>query len=73
MIFWGHRGRDRMVVGFMTIATNVIYEFKSHSGEVYSIQHYVIKFISDLQQVGGFLPVLLFLPSIKLTVTLSSL
>jgi hypothetical protein len=24
-------------------------------GEVYSIQHYVIKFLSDLQQVGGFL------------------
>jgi hypothetical protein len=27
-------------------------------GEVYSIQHYVIKFISDLQQIGGFLRVL---------------
>ena len=24
-------------------------------GEVYSIQHYVIKFVSDLQQVGGIL------------------
>jgi hypothetical protein len=24
-------------------------------GEVYSIQHYVINFVSDLQQVGGFL------------------
>ena len=23
--------------------------------EVYSIQHYVIKFVSDLRQVGGFL------------------
>jgi hypothetical protein len=23
------------------------------SGEVYSIQHYAIKFVSDLQQVGG--------------------
>ena len=23
-------------------------------GEVYSIQHYVIKFASDLRQVGGF-------------------
>jgi len=23
-------------------------------GEVYSIQHYVIKFVSDLWQVGGF-------------------
>jgi hypothetical protein len=27
-------------------------------GRVYSIQHYVIKFVSDLQQVGGFLWVL---------------
>ena len=25
-------------------------------GGVYSIQHYVIKFVSDLQQVGGFFP-----------------
>jgi len=24
-------------------------------GEVYSIQHHVIKFVSDLRQVGGFL------------------
>ena len=24
-------------------------------GEVYSIQHYVIKFVSDFRQVGGFL------------------
>jgi hypothetical protein len=31
-------------------------------GEVYSIQHYVIKFVSDLQQVGGFLWVLRFPP-----------
>jgi hypothetical protein len=33
-------------------------------GEVYSIQHYVIKFVSDLRQVGGFLR---FPPPIKLT------
>ena len=26
--------------------------------EAYSIQHYVIKFVSDLRQVGGFLWVL---------------
>ena len=25
-------------------------------GEVYSIKHYVIKFVSDLLQVGGFSP-----------------
>jgi hypothetical protein len=27
-------------------------------GEVFSIQHYVIKFVSDLRQVSGFLQVL---------------
>ena len=25
-------------------------------GKVYSMRHYVIKFVSDLRQVGGFLP-----------------
>jgi hypothetical protein len=40
-------------------------------GEEYSIQHFVIKFVSDLRQVGGFLWVLLFPPPIKLTVTFS--
>ena len=33
--------------------------------EVYSIQHYLIMFISDLVQVGGFLRVLHFPPSIR--------
>ena len=40
--------------------------FRFFSGEVYSKQHYVIKFVSDLQQVGGFLRVLQFAPPIKL-------
>jgi hypothetical protein len=34
------------------------------NSEVYSIQHYVIKFVSDLQQVSGFLRLP---PPIKLT------
>jgi hypothetical protein len=34
----------------------------------YTIQHYVIKFVSDLRQVGGFLLELRFPPPIKLTV-----
>jgi hypothetical protein len=38
--------------------------------EVYSIQHYVIKFVSDLRQFGGFLRELRFPPSIKLTATI---
>ena len=39
-------------------------------GELYSIQHYVIKFVSDLRQVDGFLWVLRFPPPIKLTATI---
>ena len=35
-------------------------------GEAYSIQHYVIKFVSDLRQVGSFLWVLRFTQPIKL-------
>ena len=38
--------------------------------EVHSIQHYVIKFVSDLRQVGSFLRVLRFPPPIKLTITI---
>jgi hypothetical protein len=46
--------------------TNVVSLNPVH-GEVYLIQHYVIKFISDLRQVSGFLRVLWFPPPIKLT------
>ena len=35
-------------------------------GAMYSI-HYVIKFVSDLRQVGGFFRVIRFLPPIKMT------
>jgi len=61
----GCRGCDRMLVGFIaTYAVNGYHhsccEFESHSGEVYPIQHYVIKLVSDLRQVGGFLGVLWF-------------
>ena len=71
-----HRGcRDRMVVGFTTIYAISAYhhkrcEFESCSGEVYSIQHYVIKFVSGLRQVCGFLQVFLFPPPGKLTATI---
>ena len=47
----GHRDHDRMVVGFITIYAISAYHC---SGEVYSIQHYVKKFVSDLRQVGGY-------------------
>ena len=69
----GRRGRDHMVVGFTTNYAISAYhhwwcEFESWSGR--GEQDYVIKFVSDLQQVGCFLRVLLFSPPIKLTVTL---
>ena len=39
-------------------------------GEVNSIQHYVIKFVSDLRLVDGFLQVFRIPPPIKLTATI---
>ena len=39
-------------------------------GEVYKLQHYVIKFVSDFEQVGGFLRVLRFPLPINLTATI---
>jgi len=35
--------------------------------ELYSKQYYVIKFVSDLRQVGGFLGYIGFSPPIELT------
>jgi hypothetical protein len=62
--------RDRMVVGFTTVLsvpiTTQVVNSNPVYGEMYSIQHYVIKLVSDLQQVGGFLLVLKFHPPIKL-------
>ena len=43
-------------------------EFESWSGR--GLQHYVIKFVSDLWQVGSFFRVLRFPPPIKLTATI---
>ena len=46
------------------ITTNVVSSNPVHD-EVYSIQHYVLKFVNDSRQVGGFLRVLPFPPPIK--------
>jgi hypothetical protein len=43
--------------------TTEVLSFNPTHGEVYSI-HYVIKFVSDLWQIGGFLWVIRFLPPI---------
>jgi len=53
------RGRDHLVVGFTTTYAISVYhhkicELEFRSVEVNSIQHNVIKFVSDLRQVGGF-------------------
>jgi hypothetical protein len=71
----GRRDRDRMVVGFTITYVISAYhhcscEFESRSDEVYSIQHYVMKFVSDLRQGSGFLGILQFAPPIKPTATI---
>ena len=67
----GRRSRDRMVVGFITTCTYAISVSSNPAHvEVYSIQHYVVKFVGDLRHVGGFLRLLLFPPPIKLTTTI---
>jgi hypothetical protein len=56
---WGRCDRECMVVRFTTTYAISAYHherclLESRSGKVYSIQHYVIKFVSNLWQVGGF-------------------
>jgi len=58
----------QLLVQSVTITNKVVSSNPVH-GEVYSIQHCVIKFVSDLRQVCGFLRVPRFPPLIKLTVT----
>ena len=53
----------------VTITTNVVNSNPVYD-EVYLIQHYVIKFVSDLRQVGVFLRIVRVPPPIKLTVTI---
>jgi hypothetical protein len=74
-VLTGRRGRDCMIVRITTIyAISAFHhwrcEFESRSSEVCSIQRYVIKFVSDLQQVSGFLWVLRFPPPITLSATI---
>ena len=61
--------QTRFSVQSVPIATKVVSSNPVH-GEVYSIQHYVIKFFSDSRQVGRFLRVLRFPPTIKLSSTI---
>jgi hypothetical protein len=59
----------QLPVQSVPITTNVVSSNPTH-GEVFLIQHQVIKFVSDLRQIGGCLRVLWFPPSIKLTATI---
>jgi hypothetical protein len=52
------------------IITTKIVSLHPVHGEVYSIWHFVIKFVSDLWQFGGFLRVIRFPQQIKLIATL---
>ena len=68
--FKGRRGRDHIIpMQLVHITTKAMSSNYAH-GEVYSIQHNVIKLVSNLRQIGGFLMELRFLPTIKLTVTI---
>ena len=58
---WGHNGRDQfynldlqLPVESVPIPTNIVSSNLAHS-EVYLIQYYLIKFVSDLRQICGFL------------------
>jgi hypothetical protein len=47
--------------------SHFLIDLKSIKFKVYLIQHYMIKFVSDMRQVGGFLRVQRFPTAIKLT------
>ena len=53
----------------LPLTTKVVSSNPAHD-EGYSIQYYVIKFVSDLRQIGGFLRLFRFPPPIKLTATI---
>ena len=60
--------RKQLPVESVPIITKVVSSNPAHC-EVYSIQYYVIKFVSDLREVGGFLQALRFPPPINMTST----
>ena len=59
----------RLPMQSVPITTNVVGSIIAH-GEMYSIQHYVIKFVGNLRKVGVFLCVFQFPPPVKLTPTI---
>ena len=60
----------QLPVQSVPITTNVV-SLKPAHGDVYtSIQHFVLKIVSDLKKIDGVLRVLRFPPPIKLTATI---
>ena len=57
------------VAKIVNLIVNLV-SYNVHCQSLGSIQHYVIKFVSDLRQVSGFLQVLRFPPPIKQTATI---
>ena len=70
---WYLTNKSDFTVGeFTTIyamTTHLVRSNHVHS-EIYSIEHFVIKCVSDLRQVSGFLRVIRFPPPIKLTTSI---
>jgi hypothetical protein len=57
-----------LLLFFFKFYTRMFPRFFPHDFD--TTEHHVIKFVSDLRQVGGFLRVLRFPPPIKLTSTI---
>jgi hypothetical protein len=70
--FQGRLGRGRIVVGLtqLPMQSVPITTIVVSSNATLALQHYVIKFVSDLQQANGFLRVLQFRSPIKFTATI---
>ena len=66
---YGRKLDLQLLVQSVPITTKIVGSNLAHD-EVYSIQHFVIKFVSELQQVHDLLQVLWFPPPTKLTATL---
>ena len=58
------------IVYLPLVGTTKVVSSNPIHGEVYSIQYYVIKFVNDLRQDGGFSRLLRFPPPMKLTTTI---
>ena len=54
----------------VSVTMNVVSVNPAHDEVKYPLKHYVIKFVSGLRQVSGFLQVHLFPPSVKLIATI---